>query len=109
MAVRKHALCVFKAHARYCRRVSMRTGATVTCSSARRLATETLTTNNNLGVDVAFTGLCLSPEHTMPHNTAHAVLLVQADANSREAYAEVLRYQESLPVLESHAVNAKTS
>jgi len=40
MAVRKHALCVFKAHARYCRRVSVRTGATVKCSSARRLATE---------------------------------------------------------------------
>jgi hypothetical protein len=45
----------------------------------------------------------------MPHTIALAVLLVQADADSREAYAEVLRYQKSLPVLESHAVDAKTS
>jgi CheY-like chemotaxis protein len=51
------------------------------------------TPNSEFGVELA----SVSQEHTMPPTPA-VVLLVQADADSREMYSEYLRYQGFLPV-----------
>ena len=53
--------------------------------------------DNTLGVELA-SGITLFEEHTMPPTPAAVVLLVQAEADSREIYAEFLRYQGFLPV-----------
>src|SRR6266850_2839974 len=53
--------------------------------------------DNNLGVDLA-SGDHSFEEHTMPPMPAAVVLLVQGESDSREMYAEFLRYQGLLPV-----------
>jgi len=42
--------------------------------------------------------LASSPDHTMPPTPAAVVLLVQADADSRDMYAEFFRYEGLVPV-----------